>query len=294
MIFAAVLAAVALAGAGAQGVVRADAPNAPARPSALSVWQWPDCAKVLASGRGTFAEAMCEAAAARRRFQSAADLLDANASRNRGEAIDALRRALALASSTVERRAALSELAAACSVARDDAPQAEAAWRDLIALEPDNAVGYLGVARAQAVRGARADEEATLLAARQALPSNAEIPEALARFYLASNRVDDSIRTLSEFAEQEPQDATRHWRLAAWYWQQSLVPAEPRAAEFTAAGLSAADRALALQPDEVEALNCKYRLLNRQAELSADPAARAAALAQARPIRERILELQKR
>ena len=294
MIPGVLLAAAMLAGAGAQEVVRADAPGASARPAALVAWEWPDCSAILPAGQDTFADAMCRAAAARRRFQSATDVLDASATRQRGEAIDQLRRALALASTSVEKRAALSELAAAYSVVRDDAGQAESAWREVIALEPGNAVGYLGVARAQEIRGARSDEESTLVGARQALPGNVEVVEALARYYLASNRTDDSIRTLSDFAQQEPQDAKRHWRLATWYWQQSLPQSEPRRAEFTSSGLKVIDRALALQPDDVEALNCKYMLLRRQSELTADPAARDAALGAAREIRARILELQKR
>ncbi len=292
MIPAFVLAAVI--SAGAQDVVRAEAPNAAARPATLIAWEWPDCTRVLSRERDTFAEAMCRAAASRRRFQSATDVLDAGAARHRGEAIDHLRHALTLASSNVEKRAALSELAATYSVVRDDAALAEAVWREAIALEPDNAVGYLGLARAQELRGARSDEESTLLGARQALPRNVEVVEALARFYLVSNRIDDSIAALRDFAEQDPQDAKRHWRLAAWYWQQSLPAFEPRAAEFTASGLKAIDRALLLQPDDVEILGCKHRLLRRQAELSTDRAARDSALAAAREIRTRILELQKR
>lgn len=289
------LAALAMiASAGAQDVLRAEAPNGAARPASLVAWEWPDCSRVLPAERETFTEAMCRAAAARKRLQSATDVLDANAARHRAEAIEHLRRALTLAGSNVEKRAALSELAATYSVVRDDALEAEGAWREVIALEPENPVGYLGVARSQALRVATADEEATLLAARQAIPGNAEVAEALALFYRRTARTDDAIRAYRDFAEQDSQDARRRWHLAAWYWQQSLPPSEPRAAEFAAAGLTAVDRALALQPDDVDALNVKYRLLRRQAELATDPAARAAALQTAREVRTRTLELQKR
>jgi tetratricopeptide (TPR) repeat protein len=282
------------ASAGAQDVVRAEAPNAAARPSALVPWEWPDCARVLSDTRESFAEAMCRAAASRTRFQSASDVLDAAAARHRVESIDQLRRAFSLASSTIEKRVALSELATTYSVVAADAPLAELAWRDIIALDPGNPAAYLALARAQERRGELKNEEITLAGARQALPQNVEIVEALARLYRIADRADDSIRAFREFADQDPQDASRRWRLATWYWQLQTLPRfQSRAAEFTAAGLKAIDRALALQPDDGDALTCKYTLLRRQAELATDPSAREAALAAASAVRAHILELKR-
>jgi tetratricopeptide (TPR) repeat protein len=279
---------------GAQDVVRAEAPNAPARPAALAAWEWPDCARVLSTESETFADAMCRAAAARTRFQSATDVRTATAGRYRVEALTQFRRAVTSATSNIEKRVALSELATAYSMPPGDLAQAELAWREVIALDPDNPTGYLALAHAQNLRGAHGEEEATLLGARQALPRSRDIAETLARFYRLRGRPDESIRVFREFADQDPQDAKRLWLLATWYWQLQTTPdLTPRAAELTAAGLKAIQGALLLQPDDVDALTCKYTLLRRQAELAGDPAARDAALADARQIRARILELKR-
>lgn len=280
---------------GAQDVLRTEAPGGKPLPAALASWEWPDCARVLAAESNTFGEAMCRAAAARTRFHAATDIVDTDAARYRTEVLSQLRRAAGLAASTVEERAALTELAVTYSAAPADAAQADLAWREIIALEPEKPTAYLALARIQGERGALDAQEATLNGARQALPRNREIVEALARFYRTAGRVDDVIRAVREYADQDPADAKRQWLLATWYWQLQSAPAlAARAPQFTAAGLRAIDQALLLQPDDPEALNCKYVLLRRQAELAPDAASRDAALASARQIRDRLLIRQKR
>lgn len=279
----------------AQDVLRTEAPGGRSLPVALASWAWPDCARVLAAETNTFAEAMCRAAAARTRFHAATDIVDTDAARYRSEILSQLRRAAGLATSTIERRAAFTELAVTYSAAPAEAAQADFAWREVIALEPDKPAAYLALARTQGERGALDAQEATLNGARQALPRNREIVEALARFYRTAGRVDDAVRAVREYAEQDPADAKRQWLLATWYWQLQSAPAlAARAPEFTAAGLKAIDQALLLQPDDPDALNCKYVLLRRQAELAPDAASRAAALASARQVRDRLLTRPKR
>ena len=95
---------------------------------------------------------------------------------------------------------------------------------------------------------------------------------------------------------RDPQSPATYHRLAVEYWEQaykdlSLTP-EARL-EVVKKGLANEERALALNPDYVEAIIYKNILLRMQANLTVDPAEQAALLAQANHLRNRAIELRK-
>lgn len=95
---------------------------------------------------------------------------------------------------------------------------------------------------------------------------------------------------------RDPQSPATYHRLAVEYWEQaykdlSLTP-EARL-EVVKKGLAAEDRALALNPDYVEALVYKNILLRMQANLTTDRAEQTALIEEADQLRNRAIELRK-
>jgi predicted Zn-dependent protease len=281
------------AAAAVQDLERTEPPNLADRPAALVGWQWPDCTMALANETATFAEAMCRAAAARTKSDAARDLRDAGAARHTTDALAQLRRAVSLAASPLDKRAALRELAVTAA-GFTGSNEADLAWREFIGTQPDDPMGHLALAHLQDARGAIEAEEATLVAARQAAPRSREIVETLARLYRRTGRIDDAIASVQAFADFDASDPSRQWLVAAWYRDLEHMPElASRSAEFVAAGLKAIEAALSLQPDYLEALTFKDALLRLAAERQAGAAERQATLAEADRIRLRILELQR-
>lgn len=95
-------------------------------------------------------------------------------------------------------------------------------------------------------------------------------------------------------AAPEPETATSHVLVAVFCWQQALAAAGPAHRLHLDAALAACDRALALDPDHVDAMTLKALVLRSWASLEppgpaadalAEDAARLQARAQALAIR---------
>ncbi len=94
----------------------------------------------------------------------------------------------------------------------------------------------------------------------------------------------------------DPQNPEAHYTIAAYYWEkayrdQRLSEGEKRT--YIEQGLAAADRALALRPEYVEALTYKNLLLRAQALLETDPEAQKALIAEADKLRDQAIALRK-
>jgi TonB family protein len=154
---------------------------------------------------------------------------------------------------------------------------------------------YSELARLQENRGAIAEAETTWIAAMQAQVS----PYAqtmLAAFYNRTGRFDMAIATLEKMAAASPSTPQIYQIMATFYWEKaskdpSLSDAQKRA--YVDSGIEAADRALAVQDDYVDAMVYKSILIRHRASLEPDAASRQTLLAQADALRNRAMELQK-
>jgi TonB family protein len=155
---------------------------------------------------------------------------------------------------------------------------------------------YLELAKLQERRGAIADAESTLLAARQAQPTDTRVLTTLAGFYTRTNRFDRAIAVVEDAAAADPSNPGLHQMVATYYWEkafkdQSLTPTEK--ATYIQAGIAATDRALTYEPDHVESLTYKNILLRMQANMETDRARQAELIALADTLRNRAMELNK-
>ena len=176
----------------------------------------------------------------------------------------------------------------------NDPAQAEPVAVQLIELDPADTMNYLVVSKLYEDGGRYDEAERWLLEAKGREPTNQTIYTALSAFY---NRQGDFTRTMEallQAADLEPHNPEGHQRVAVFYWEKAfrdhrLTPAQKH--EYLVAGIAATDRALAINPDHVDALTYKNILLRMQANEESDRLVQQALLAEADGLRNRAIEL---
>ena len=177
-----------------------------------------------------------------------------------------------------------------------EGPAREAELQKRIAAAPRGVAAYHELARLQEDRGAYAEAEATLLKARQIAPTHKPVLMALAAFYNRQGKFEKTMDALEAAEQLDPADPAAPQIVATYYWEKafkdkSLLP--PQQLQYIQSGIAATDRALALNPDYVEALTYKNLLLRMRASLETDPFQKQQLIAEADALRSRAIELNK-
>ena len=177
-----------------------------------------------------------------------------------------------------------------------DAPAREADLVKRIAASPTGIAARQQLAKLQEERGAYAEAEATLLQARQVAPKNTQVLLSLAQFYNRQGQFEKTMEMLEAAEALDPADPRGAQIVATYYWEKAykdhkLLPAEQL--QYVMNGIAATDRALALNPDYVEALTYKNLLLRMRANLETDPFQKQQLIAEANTLRSRAIELNK-
>ena len=179
----------------------------------------------------------------------------------------------------------------------DDPAQAEPIVQQMIQMDPGEPGNYFALAKIYEDAGRYEEAEQALLKAREAKPDDVTVYTQMSGFY---NRQGDFVKTmeaLHKAAEIKPDDPQGHQLVATYYWEKAqkdhrLTPAQKK--EYIQKGLEATDRALALNPDYIEALTYKNILLRMQGNLETDLAKRKALYDQADQLRNRAMDLGKK
>lgn len=177
-----------------------------------------------------------------------------------------------------------------------EAARQEAQLRARIAAEGLTPQFAVDLAAHQENRGAQAEAETTLVDARKLFPADRSLISALARYYTRHGKGAEAIEVLEQQARLEPGDRLAHQTVATFYEEivrkGQLSPDDKRA--FILRGIAAADRALALDAEYVDALVYKNILLRHQFTLEPDPARRQQLIAEADALRAQAIELRER
>jgi TonB family protein len=185
--------------------------------------------------------------------------------------------------------------------ARDPRPSAprpatseETSLKERLQREPTAAALYKDLAKLQEARGASSEAEATLSAARQALPADRSLTYSLAAFYVRAGQFDRGVALLEEAAALDASNPAGYQVIATFYYERvrsdSTLSAVDKMTDIRQ-GIAATDRALALQADHVGALVYKNLLLRTQASLETDPGKQQALLKEADALRTRAFAL---
>jgi TonB family protein len=170
--------------------------------------------------------------------------------------------------------------------------------RDLkasIAADPTKIVTYLQLSKLQQDRRDYAEAEATLLALKRALPNQSEPLMLLAEFYKRRGQFEKSVAALEDLSTLAPSDPEPHQILATFYWEKATMDTSLSATQKLAhvrAGITATDRALAINPNFVESLAYKSLMLRMQASLESNPPS-PALIAEANALQAQAMELRK-
>lgn len=177
---------------------------------------------------------------------------------------------------------------------RSDVPRpASAREQELLtatAEDPGKLAAWLELVKLQETRGALVEAEGTFRDALRGTGASAQVLMEMARFFSRTGQFDKAVVALEDAAAQNPSDPSGHQLVATQYLEKaqkdtSLTPAEKLT--YLDAGIAATDRALALNPDFVEALTYKGMLLRLKGTLDADPTSRAALISEADALRIR-------
>ena len=157
----------------------------------------------------------------------------------------------------------------------NDPAKAEPIVQKMIQLEPNEPSNYFVLAKIYEDAGVYDEAEKTLQNAKAAKPSDPAVYMTLAGYYNRQGAFDKTIDALEQRAKVEPTNPEAFQTIAAYYWDEtrgdsSLTDAKKK--EYITKGVEAADKALSLKADFVEAMTFKGLLLRQQALVEKDPA----------------------
>ena len=139
--------------------------------------------------------------------------------------------------------------------------------------------------------------EQTLLKAKQAIPKDPTSYTQLAAFYNRQGEFEKTMEALSERTAKEPSNPEGFYTIAAYYWEKAYRDFRLKDAEklnYIALGMEAADQALSLSPEYLDAINRKELLIRAKELVVKDPAQQKALLDDAKKLREQYNEIKQR
>jgi tetratricopeptide (TPR) repeat protein len=175
--------------------------------------------------------------------------------------------------------------------------QAEPIVKKMIEMDPNDYLNYLELSKIYENAGRYDEAEAQLLKAREVKPKQPEVYAALSAYYNRQGEFDKTVEALNTAADLQPENPQGYQLVAVFYWEKAfkdkrLTPAQQN--EYIAKGIEAADKALKLNPDYIDALTYKNILLRMQGNNEKDLKKREALFNQADELRNRATELNKK
>ena len=179
----------------------------------------------------------------------------------------------------------------------NDPASAEPIVQEMIRLSPNDPGNYFALAKIYEDAGRYEEAEQALLKARDAAPNDVTVYVQMSGFYNRQGDFEKTMEALHKAADIKPDDPQGHQLVATYYWEKAqkdfnLPNAQKK--EYIMKGIEAADRALKLNPEYIEALTYKNILLRMQGNLETDMGKRTALYKEADELRNKAMELSKR
>ena len=179
----------------------------------------------------------------------------------------------------------------------DDPTLAEPIVLRMMQIDPTNTENYFALGKIYEDAGNLDEAEAMYNKAREARPNEAAVYQQLAGFYQRQGEFDKLIAAVQQRAELEPNNPEAHYAVATYYWDESYRNTrlnDTQKREYIKNGLTAVDRALALNPEYVEALTYRGLLLRIEAAMEKDAGRQKALLNEATQLQEKAVALKKK
>jgi tetratricopeptide (TPR) repeat protein len=214
------------------------------------------------------------------------------------KAVEYYRKASQVSPDPKTRTLALQYLVAAYGADKlNDPGQAEPLVQEMIKLEPTEPSNYYVLAKMYEDAGMYDRTEETLLRAKEARPNDPGVYMQLARFYNDMGEFDKTMEAHYDRVKVEPNNPEGYYTIAVFFWDKvnkdfRLKESEKR--DFLNRGMEAANKALELNPNYIDALVYKGLILRSQALLEKETAKQNALITEAKQISERVDVLRKK
>lgn len=179
----------------------------------------------------------------------------------------------------------------------DDPSQAEPLLQEMIRIDPADPSNYAILSKMYEDAGQYELAEQTLLKAKQAIPKDPTSYTQLAAFYNRQGEFEKTMEALSERTAKEPSNPEGFYTISAYYWEKAYRDFRLKDAEklnYIALGMEAADQALSLSPEYLDAINRKELLIRAKALVVKDPAQQKALLDDAKKLRAQYNEIKQK
>jgi tetratricopeptide (TPR) repeat protein len=196
------------------------------------------------------------------------------------------------------KKLALEYLVAAYGQEKLNAPEkAEPIVQRMIQMDPNEPGNYFALMSIYEGVGRYDEAEVAIQKAISVKPNDATVYTTASGFYNRQGDFEKTMDSLKKAAELAPNDPQGFQLMATYYWEKvykdhRLTSVQKK--QYLQEGLTATDKALALNPDYFDALSFKNLLLRLQGNEETDLAKRAAIYKQADQLRDRAIELQKK
>lgn len=214
------------------------------------------------------------------------------------KAIENYKKAASLDANPDMKKLAMQYLVAAYGPDKlNDPGSAEPIVQEMIRLSPNDPGNYFALAKIYEDAGRYEEAEQALLKARDAAPNDVTVYVQMSGFYNRQGDFEKTMEALHKAADIKPDDPQGHQLVATYYWEKAQKDhrlSNDQKKDYITKGIAAADRALALNPEYIEALTYKNILLRMQGNLETDMAKRTALYKEADELRNKAMELSKR
>lgn len=179
----------------------------------------------------------------------------------------------------------------------DDFAKAEPIAKKLIEMTPNDPVNYQALGKLYEDQGRYDEAEEQFKKSVEAKPTDPAVYTAIAGYYNRQGKFDETMAALEQRTKYEPNNPEAYHYMATFYQDKvqkdfRLTPVQKKA--YIMKGLETEDKALALNPNYIEAMIYKGILLRQQATVEKDPAVQKRLVDEAEKLRNKALDMQKK
>jgi tetratricopeptide (TPR) repeat protein len=171
-----------------------------------------------------------------------------------------------------------------------DPGQAVPLIEEMIRIDPTEPTNYFVLSKMYEDAGNYEVAEQTLLKAKEMRPNDSNTYMQLAAYYNRQGEFEKTMVALKERADKEPTNPEAFYTIAAYYWEKAYRDFRLKESDklsYIGLGLEAADKALAINPDYMDAVKSRELLLRSEALVIKDPGKQAGFLKEAKELSDK-------
>jgi tetratricopeptide (TPR) repeat protein len=166
----------------------------------------------------------------------------------------------------------------------------------MVSLDPKDPTNYFALAKLYEDSGQYDQAEAQLMKAREIAPQNPDVYMQLAGYYNRQGDFDKTVEYLNERTRIQSDNPEAFYTVSTFFWDKAYRDfriTEVQKKEYAERGLAAANRAIELKPDYMEAITYRGLLLRVLAAIEKDAGRQKELLRDADAMQAKAMEIRK-